>query len=93
MGNSNGPESKFNTLRRFREKGSHLEAGVRCATNRDPAFLASLTSFLRVLELEAADGVGETAGSSAAASAAGAPLTSSSPRIPATHPCPRAHDR
>ena len=45
-------------------EGSHLEAGVRCATNRDPAFAARLASFLDMLALEAADGGGGAAGSS-----------------------------
>lgn len=47
-------------------EGSHLEAGVRCATNRDPAFAARLASFLDMLALEAADGGGGAAGSSLA---------------------------
>ena len=34
--------------------GSHLEACVRCATNREPAFSARLASFLRAIEAEAA---------------------------------------
>ena len=60
MGNSNGPESKFNTLRRFREKGSHLEAGsYACQTgcgllqgNRVAALMLGLQHWeLRVLTL------------------------------------------
>ena len=33
-------------------EGSHLEVGVRCATNREPAFAERLTSFAGALELE-----------------------------------------
>ena len=47
-------------------EGSHLEVGVRCATNRDPEFVARLASFLHTLALEAADGGGGAAGSSLA---------------------------
>ena len=40
--------------------GSHIEVCVRCATNGEPAFAASLTSFLRAIEAEAAaSGTGE----------------------------------
>ena len=36
-------------------EGSHLEVGVRCATNREPAFAERLTSFLRELDADAAE--------------------------------------
>ena len=36
--------------------GSHIEVCVRCATNGDPAFTASLMSFFRAIEAEPAFG-------------------------------------
>ena len=44
--------------------GSHIEVCIRCATNGEPAFAASLTSFLHAVEAEPAVGGSGTAGSS-----------------------------
>ena len=46
--------------------GSHIEVCVRCATNGEPAFAASLTSLLRAIEVEPALGGSGAAGSSGA---------------------------
>ena len=46
--------------------GSHIEVSVRCATNCDPAFTASLTSLLRAIEAEPTLGGSEAAGCSGA---------------------------
>ena len=46
--------------------GSHLEVCIRCATNDEPAFAASLTSLLHAIEAEPALGGSRTAGSSGA---------------------------
>ena len=46
--------------------GSHMEVCIRCATNSEPAFTASLTSLLRAIEAEPALGGSGAAGSSGA---------------------------
>ena len=46
--------------------GSHMEVCIRCATNGEPAFTASLTSLLRAIEVEPALGGSGAAGSSGA---------------------------
>ena len=46
--------------------GSHMEVCIRCATNGDPAFTASLTSLLRAIEAEPTLGGSGAAGSSGA---------------------------
>ena len=46
--------------------GSHMEVSIRCATNCDSTFTASLTSFLRAIEAEPALGGSGAAGSSGA---------------------------
>ena len=46
--------------------GSHIDVCLRCATNGEPAFTASLTSFLRAIEAKPTLGESGAAGSSGA---------------------------